>query len=280
MVTSFSSKSELALNLVDRRSSTSLSWATTRRSAPPTCRTRTRRGHRPDEPPIPGSYYRVVAPNSARTATFQFTETNAFSGDNGRAAILNDEPGPASSTRPATPETAHNPEPSGVVTGARRAAHPALRPARVGADSGPADSGRQLQHHPTRRCRRQVGQGRQLPRHDRLQQRPLLHQGQREQRRRHRLLRRHHRQGVPDAAWDCPSPARRCRPPRRSPTAQQSVGPSREDADPGPRAREHVRPARDSRPALANVGHRRERLPVRHLVRQPDDLVRRRRRER
>ena len=45
---------------------------------------------------------------------------------------------------------------------------------------------------------RQGRQGHQLPRADRVRQRRLLHQGQRQQRRQHRVLRRHHRQGVPE----------------------------------------------------------------------------------
>jgi hypothetical protein len=42
--------------------------------------------------PVTGAYYRVVA-QLDRQGHFTFTETNAFSGDNGRAAIVNDENG-------------------------------------------------------------------------------------------------------------------------------------------------------------------------------------------
>ena len=41
---------------------------------------------------MPGSYYRVVAILN-HNGHFHFTLTNAYSGNNGRAAILNDEPG-------------------------------------------------------------------------------------------------------------------------------------------------------------------------------------------
>jgi hypothetical protein len=42
--------------------------------------------------PVPGSYYRVVAEVDA-LGSFHFTKTNAYSGNNGRAAFLNNKNG-------------------------------------------------------------------------------------------------------------------------------------------------------------------------------------------
>ena len=90
-----------------------------------------------------------------------------------------------------------NPQPDGIIIGAgaqilnprpaRGASSPA-RPTPVGSFNI-TQLGRQA---------RQDRQGHQLPRPDDLQQRPLLHQGQRRQRRQHRVLHRHHRQGLPE----------------------------------------------------------------------------------
>ena len=87
MVTSFSSKSELALNLStdDQRlsfmgylapvGSLDVSNSNTPGVVDPTN-------------PVPGTDYRVVASVDAH-GKFHFTETNAYSGNNGRAAVLN-----------------------------------------------------------------------------------------------------------------------------------------------------------------------------------------------
>ena len=87
----------------------------------------------------------------------------------------------------------------------------------AGRSGGHAHPGRQLQHHPAGRQGGQDRQGRQLPRPDHLQQRAVLHQGQRRQRRQHRVLPRHHGQGVPERRRAACSRARSC-PPRRSAT--------------------------------------------------------------
>ncbi len=65
----------------------------------------------------PGAYYRVVG-ELGEDGTFHFTETNAFNGDNGRAAILNDEPGAGLFYAAGNAGNGANPEPSQVVTGA------------------------------------------------------------------------------------------------------------------------------------------------------------------
>ena len=55
--------------------------------------------------PVSASYYRVVA-QVDQHGKFQFTKTNAYSGNNGRAAILNNINGATIYTLPATPVTA------------------------------------------------------------------------------------------------------------------------------------------------------------------------------
>ena len=105
MVTSFSSKSELALNLSTDGQVRDLHGL-------PRPGRRDRRlelehagRDRPDEP---GPEHVLPRRRAASTSTgkFHFTETNAYSGNNGRAAILNDAPARTCSTPPATPATA------------------------------------------------------------------------------------------------------------------------------------------------------------------------------
>ena len=112
---------------------------------------------------------------------------------------------------------------------------------------------------------RQDRQGRQLPRHDRLQQRALLHQGQRQQRRQHRLLRGHHRQGLPQR--------RRTAGRRREASHHAAHLRSRRAPDHRP-AIQHVHPRR--LPDGAGQEGEPAGLPLRALVRQCDDALRRR----
>ena len=58
--------------------------------------------------PVPGSYYRVVAEVDA-FGNFHFTKTNAYSGNNGRAAILNNRTAPTLFIPSAMPATAQIP---------------------------------------------------------------------------------------------------------------------------------------------------------------------------
>ncbi len=123
LVTSFSSKSELALNLspdgrylsfvgyVAKPATLDVSNSNTPGVIDPT---------NPVGQASPGdhAYYRVVA-QLDRQGRFTFTETNAFSGDNGRAAITNDEHGDdliyaAGNAGNGT----LNPEPDGIMLGA------------------------------------------------------------------------------------------------------------------------------------------------------------------
>ena len=88
MVTSFSSKSELALNLsLDHRTVTFMGYLA------PIGAIDVSNSNTPfvvdPTNPVPSAYYRVVAELDEH-GHFHFTKTDAYSGNNGRAAILND----------------------------------------------------------------------------------------------------------------------------------------------------------------------------------------------
>ena len=126
IVTSFSSKSELALNL-----STGGQYVTFMGYLAPIDALDVSNSNTPGvvDPtnPVPGAYYRVVAQIDAH-GKIRYTETNAYSGNNGRAAILN-EAGAYCSTRPATPATAPTPARRGRSWGpARRSSTRRRRP--------------------------------------------------------------------------------------------------------------------------------------------------------
>jgi hypothetical protein len=116
MVTSFSSKSELALNL-----STDGRYVTFMGYNAPVDAADVSNGNTPgDIDPTsadPVTTYREVAQLGA-DGRFQFTETNAFSGDNGRAALLNDEHGADVYYAAGNAGNGSSPEPAAVVTGA------------------------------------------------------------------------------------------------------------------------------------------------------------------
>jgi hypothetical protein len=67
--------------------------------------------------PVPGSYYRVVAEVDAR-GQFRFTKTNAYSGNNGRAAILNNKNGADFVYTVGNAGNGANPQPNGIIVGA------------------------------------------------------------------------------------------------------------------------------------------------------------------
>jgi hypothetical protein len=67
--------------------------------------------------PVPGSAYRVVAQLDSH-GKFHFTKTNAYSGNNGRAAILNDESGANVFYTAGNAGNGGNPQPDGVIVGA------------------------------------------------------------------------------------------------------------------------------------------------------------------
>jgi hypothetical protein len=116
MVTSFSSKSELALNLsTDHRSVTFMGYlapvnaldvsnANTPAVVDPTN-------------PVNEEVYRVVA-KLDQFGHFSFTATNAYSGNNGRAAILNDQIFPSPIYTAGNAGNGSNPQPDGVIVGA------------------------------------------------------------------------------------------------------------------------------------------------------------------
>ncbi len=116
MVTSFSSKSELALNL-----STDGQYVTFMGYNAPVDQADVSNANSIGEVDLtsadPDAYYRVVG-ELGENGTFHFTETSAFSGDNGRAAILNDEPGAGVFYAAGNAGNGANPEPPAVVTGA------------------------------------------------------------------------------------------------------------------------------------------------------------------
>jgi hypothetical protein len=116
IVTSFPSKSEIALNLsLDGRivsfmgylapvNALDVSNSNTPGVVDPTN-------------PVPGSYYRVVADVDAQ-GRLHFTKTNAYSGNNGRAAILNDKNGANLLYTVGNAGNGGNPQPNGIIVGA------------------------------------------------------------------------------------------------------------------------------------------------------------------
>jgi hypothetical protein len=115
MVTSFSSKSELALNL-----STGGRYVTFMGYLAPVDEIDVSNSNTPAvvDPtnPDPGKFYRVVAQLDSQ-GKFQFTETNAYSGNNGRAAIMDEEHAHVIYMAGNAGNGA-NPQPDGVIAGA------------------------------------------------------------------------------------------------------------------------------------------------------------------
>lgn len=148
LVTSFSSKSEGALNLsVTGRVVTFMDYVATPRQIDVS--NSNTPGAVDLTNPVPGSYYRAVAQLDER-GDLSFTETNAYSGNNGRAAILNDEPGADVYYTAGNAGNGSNPQPNGVILGAGADLQP-VAPARVRSGPGDADAGGQLQRHRARR---------------------------------------------------------------------------------------------------------------------------------
>lgn len=115
MVTSFSSKSELALNL-----STGGKYVTFMGYLAPSASLDVSNGNTPGvvDPtnPDPEVNYRVVAQVDSQ-GHFHFTETNAYSGNNGRAAILNEEEGANVVYMAGNAGNGKKPVAEGVITG-------------------------------------------------------------------------------------------------------------------------------------------------------------------
>ena len=116
MVTSFSSKSELALNLsTDRRRLTFMGYLSPI-DAIDVSNSNTPGAVDPTNPVVE-SVPRLVAEVDAH-GHFQFTETNAYSGNNGRAAILNNRHGEGVVYTAGNAGNGSNPQPSGILLAA------------------------------------------------------------------------------------------------------------------------------------------------------------------
>ena len=116
LVTSFSSKSELALSLSpDGRYVSFMGYA----AKPATLDVSNANTPGEIDPtnPVPGAYYRAVAQLSG-SGRFQLTETNAYSGDNGRAAITADVNGQQLIYTAGNAGNGSNPQPDGIILGA------------------------------------------------------------------------------------------------------------------------------------------------------------------
>jgi hypothetical protein len=116
MVTSFSSKSEIALNLsLDRNSVSFMGYLA------PNSTIDASNSNTPDvvdsTNPVPGTDFRVVA-SVDQLGQFHFTKTNAYSGNNGRAAILNNANGANVYYTTGNAGNGSNPQPNGVIVGA------------------------------------------------------------------------------------------------------------------------------------------------------------------
>jgi len=114
--TSFSSKSEGALNLSsDGKYVTFMDYV----AAPDTVDASNANTPGVIDPtnPVPGAYYRAVASLSAN-GKWTFTETNAYSGNNGRAAVMAKVDGKYFYYTAGNAGNGSNPQPSGVVLGA------------------------------------------------------------------------------------------------------------------------------------------------------------------
>ena len=114
LVTSFSSKSEGALNLSTNGQDLTFMGYIAPVGAIDVSNSNTPWVVDPTNP-VPGTYYRAVA-QLDRSGQFQFTKTNAYSGNNGRAAILNNADDVFYTAGNAG--NGGNPQPPGIVLGA------------------------------------------------------------------------------------------------------------------------------------------------------------------
>ncbi|MBR1086501.1 hypothetical protein JQ621_03330 [Bradyrhizobium manausense] len=116
MVTSFPSKSEIGLNLsIDRHSVSFMGYLA------PVDAIDVSNSNTPDvvdsTNPVKSTFLRVIATVDER-GRFRFTKTNAYSGNNGRAAVLNDRPGANVFYTTGNAGNGSNPQPNGVIIGA------------------------------------------------------------------------------------------------------------------------------------------------------------------
>ncbi|MGZ4165895.1 MAG: hypothetical protein ACXVFO_04760 [Solirubrobacteraceae bacterium] len=116
LVTSFSSKSELALNLSTTGRAVTFMGYVARPKQIDVSNSNTPGVIDPTNP-VPGTDVRAAAQLN-QWGHFTFTETNAYSANNGRAAVLNDEPGADVYYTAGNAGNGANPQPAGVVAGA------------------------------------------------------------------------------------------------------------------------------------------------------------------
>jgi hypothetical protein len=133
LVTSFSSKSELALHLSTDRRTLSFMGYVAPVDALDVSNSNTPAAIDPTNP-VGQEFYRAVASVGA-DGKFHFTETNAYSGNNGRAAILNNTTGDFFYTAGNAGNGA-NPQPEGIVLGAGTQFIDALRESETKQDPG------------------------------------------------------------------------------------------------------------------------------------------------
>ena len=124
-------------------------------------------------------------------------------------------------------------------SGGRCPVHPGCAQKRTCAGSGASHAGSQLLRHLAGERRTRSAKT-IIPRHDRLQQRPLLHQGQRRERCEYGLLRRYNRRRLPERYWSSGS--------RRAAAYRSALLRSGDSADHGP-AEQHVHPRGFPNPA-------------------------------
>jgi hypothetical protein len=116
LVTSFPSKSELALNLSTDRQRVSFMGYVAPVNAVDVSNSNTALVIDPTNP-VGVSYQRAAA-DVDRHGRFRFTVTNAYSGNNGRAAILNDNHGADVFYTAGNAGNGGNPQPDGIIIGA------------------------------------------------------------------------------------------------------------------------------------------------------------------
>ncbi len=116
MVSSFSSKSELALNLSASGRYVTFMGYMTRPNAIDVSDSNTPGDVDPTNP-VPGKYFRVVAQVDSE-GRLSFTKTNAYSGNNGRAAYLNDSGGSDVYYTAGNAGNGSTPQPDGIIIGA------------------------------------------------------------------------------------------------------------------------------------------------------------------
>jgi len=116
LVTSFSSKSEMSLNLSTGGDEVTFMGYLAPVGALDVSNSNTPSAIDPTNP-VPGAYYRVVGELDAQ-GKIRYTLTNAYSGNNGRAAILDDANGDNALFTAGNAGNGSNPQPNGIVLGA------------------------------------------------------------------------------------------------------------------------------------------------------------------